>query len=102
MPWVHELGTCRLPMLTMHERDIDAPGAIHIGGIPDGLGRNLGDVWARSAKPYGDGVALEDVRLTCEHQRLSPAGSEELLQYIVYEAFESIGEDCFTPSIKHL
>ena len=85
----------RLPGLTMRPQDIDAPGAISIGG-------HLGDVYANGAQPYDDGVELLGAVLRSSMEHMGPAAQEETIQDIVYECFESLGEETFTPSTRNL
>ena len=85
----------RLPGLTMRPQDIGAAGAISIGG-------HLGDVYADGVQPYDDGVELLGAVLRSSTDHMTPAAEEETIQDIVYECWESIEEETFTPSTRNL
>lgn len=67
------------------------------GQGPVVIGGDRGDVHAKGATTYEDGVVLHDVRLRTSMPGLGPAAVTETIQEIVLWCYESIGEDTFSP-----
>jgi len=86
----YDLGDVRLPQLELDPRGENLPGHISIGG-------DNGDVQADGASMYDDGVVLHGTVLISSMPNLPPASQIELLQDVVYAAFESAGPDIFRP-----
>ena len=91
MMYFYNVGDVPLPKLEWDERYRGLPGIINIGG-------DCGDVLA-DAEPTvtDDGLVLHGVVLISSREGLVPGTYWETVQHIVYEAYESIGAECFRP-----
>ncbi len=85
------VGDVPLPELEWNEMYAGLPGVIRIGG-------HYADIEAAGEPTVtDDGLILHDVDILTCREYIVPGNQWEIVQEVVYAAYESIGPECFAP-----